>query len=120
MKTIKLKFLLSFLVFSFCYNLSAQTQGEMNDEAYKNYKKADLELNKVYKKLLNGLDKKEKEMLIKTQKDWLKFRDSNCEFEAEENEGGSIQLMVWAMCLEEKAKLRIKDLKASINSRNIK
>ncbi len=120
MKIIKLKFLLSFLLFGICHCLSAQTQSEMNNEAYKNYEKADLEMNKVYKKLLNGLNKTEKEMLIKTQKDWLKFRDSNCEFEAEENEGGSIKPMVWAMCLEEKTKTRIKDLKASINSRNIK
>lgn len=67
---------------------SAQTQGEMNKEAYAAYEKADKKLNVVYKQLMNGLDDKERQMLIQVQKDWIKFRDSYCEFEAEENEGG--------------------------------
>ena len=98
---------------------SAQTQGEMNKEAYASYEKADKKLNIVYKQLINGLDEKEKQMLIQVQKDWIRFRDSFWEFEAEENEGGSMQPMVKAMCLEEITNIRIKQLEQSIESRGI-
>ena len=119
MKTFKILPFLLVLIFGLCNHLSAQTQGEMNDSAYISYKKTDAELNKVYQQLLKGLNKKEKKMLIETEKDWLKFRDSHCDFEAEENEGGSIQPLVWSMCMENRTKARIEDLKASINSRGL-
>lgn len=99
--------------------ISAQTQRELNDSTYIAYKKADNELNFVYKKLMNGVNQKQKKMLIRAQKDWIKFRDSHCDFNAEENEGGSIQPMVWAMCLEETTKARIKELEQSIYSRGL-
>jgi uncharacterized protein YecT (DUF1311 family) len=119
MKVNKIVFSLLFLICGLPCDLSAQTQGEMNDEAYENYKKADKELNEVYQRLIKRLDKKEKAMLVQSQKDWLKFRDSHCDFTAEENEGGSMQPMVWAMCLEEKTRERITDLKECINSRGL-
>jgi uncharacterized protein YecT (DUF1311 family) len=99
--------------------LRAQTQGEMNDSTFAVYQKYDAELNLVYKKLLNCLNENQKKMLIQAQKNWIKFRDSHCNFDAEENEGESIQPMVWAMCLEEVTKARIKDLKQSIISRGL-
>lgn len=99
--------------------LSAQTQREINDDAYNNYEKADAELNLVYQQLMKKLDTNEKALLTKAQKNWLEFRDAHCEFEAEENEGGSMQPMVWAMCLEDITKTRINDLKQSINSRGL-
>ncbi|MDO1451774.1 lysozyme inhibitor LprI family protein [Rhodocytophaga aerolata] len=104
---------------SIFHDLSAQTQLEMNEEAYNNYKKADKELNLVYKKLLGSLNPKEKSLLIQAQRSWIKFRDSHCDFAAEEFDGGSIQPMVWATCLEEKTKARIEDLKASLQSRGL-
>lgn len=118
MKTFQQFLFIGFLLFSF-FDLSAQTQLEMNQEAYKNYQKADKALNEVYQKLMKGLDKKQKSILIQAQKDWLKFRDSHCDFVAKENEGGSMQPMVWATCLEETTQNRIKELEASIISRGI-
>jgi uncharacterized protein YecT (DUF1311 family) len=41
----------------------------MNETAYANYKKADAQLNKVYKQLMSILDKKEKPLLIQAEKD---------------------------------------------------
>jgi uncharacterized protein YecT (DUF1311 family) len=117
MKTNKIIFFIFFLMFCSNVQLSAQTQLEMNDDAYKSYKKADAELNIVYQKLMKKLDKNEKAMLTTAQKNWLKYRDSHCDFEAEENEGGSIKPMVWAACLEEVTIARIKDLKQSFKSR---
>jgi uncharacterized protein YecT (DUF1311 family) len=108
------KYLLIITFIFMSANLSAQTQAEMNQKANKDFVRADAELNKVYKQLIKILDGKEKQLLIKAQKDWLKFRDSHCEFEAEQYEGGSIQPLIYSTCLTDCTKNRIKDLKASL------
>ena len=115
--TKKLLFL-ALLLFYFCSNSFAQTQSEMNVAANANYKKADAQLNKVYKQLMSILDKKEKPLLIQAEKDWMKFRDSHCKFEASQYEGGSIQPLIYWTCVEELTKKRIAEIKASIKDRN--
>lgn len=90
----------------------------MNATAYANYKKADAQLNKVYKQLMSILDKKEKPLLIQAEKDWVKFRDSHCKFDASQYEGGSIRPLIYSTCLEELTKKRIAEIKASIKDRN--
>lgn len=49
-------------------HIFAQTQAEMNATAASDYKKADAELNRVYKELLSALDKNEKKLLVKAQR----------------------------------------------------
>lgn len=115
--TKKLLFL-ALLLLCFCSNSFAQTQSEMNTAAYANYKKADAQLNKVYKQLMSILDKKEKPLLIQAEKDWVKFRDSHCKFVISQYEGGSIQPMIYSTCLEELTKKRIAEIKASIKDRD--
>ncbi|MBF4473509.1 lysozyme inhibitor LprI family protein [Flavobacterium sp. HJJ] len=110
-------FIIPFLLF-FCNNSFAQTQGEMNATANANYKKADAELNKVYKQLMAMLDQNEKPLLIQAEKDWVKFRDSHCKFDASQYEGGSIQPLIYSTCLEELTKKRIAEIKASIKDRD--
>lgn len=97
----------------------AQTQSEMNATAYAKYKKADAELNKVYKQLMAVLDKKEKSLLIQAEKDWIKYRDSHCKFEAAQYEGGSIQPLIYSTCLEELTRKRVAEIKASIKERDL-
>lgn len=46
----------------------------------KKYEASDKALNAVYKKLYSGL--KNPSALQRSQRDWLKFRDSQCEFDA--------------------------------------
>jgi uncharacterized protein YecT (DUF1311 family) len=103
----------------FCNHSFAQTQLEMNETANSQYKKADAELNKVYKQLMNILDKNEKPLLIQAEKDWIKFRDSHCKFEASQYEGGSIKPLIYSTCLEELTRKRITAIKASIKNRNL-
>lgn len=91
---------------------------EMNQTANANYKKADAKLNKVYKQLMLILDKDEKPLLIQAEKNWVKFRDSHCKFEASQYDGGSIQPLIYSTCLEELTKKRIAEIKASIKDRN--
>jgi len=97
----------------------AQTQLEMNVTANAKYKKADAELNKVYKQLMAILDQNEKPLLIQAEKDWVKYRDSHCKFEASQYEGGSIQPLIYSTCLEELTRKRIAEIKASIKERDL-
>jgi uncharacterized protein YecT (DUF1311 family) len=108
-------------LFMLCFinNSFAQTQGEMNATANSSYKKADAELNKVYKQLMAVLDQNEKPLLIQAEKDWMKFRDSHCKFDASQYEGGSIQPLIYSTCLEELTKKRIAEIKASIKARDL-
>lgn len=108
----KVNFWFLLILFLFNQNSFAQTQAELNQTAKKDFELADAELNKVYKEVIKLLSEKEKQLLIKAQRDWIKFRDSHCEFEANEYEGGSIQPLIYYSCLTERTKNRIEDLKS--------
>lgn len=114
----KIYCILIFFFFSFINNLNAQTQAEMTTTAMNDFKKVDKELNIVYNKLLKMLTSEEKKLLVKAQKDWIKFRDSHCEFEILEFGGGSIEPLIKYNCLQDKTEERIEDLNSAINSRN--
>lgn len=94
-----------------------QTQLQMNTEAANKYKAADKELNKYYKLAIESVDTKQKKLLIEAQRNWIKFRDAKCVFEAARYEGGSIQPLVKSQCLEATTKIRTEDLKTIINSK---
>ena len=111
MKTIYLSLIL--IVSS--YNILAQTQSEMNQTSYEEYEKVDKELNVVYKQVMKKLDKTQQQLLIKAQKDWLKFRVSHCDFEASDYEGGSMQPLIRNTCFTECTTERIEYLKSLIN-----
>jgi uncharacterized protein YecT (DUF1311 family) len=63
------------------------------------------------------LNKTETQILIKAQKCWIKFRDSHCEFEISEYEGGSIQPLIKSNCLKEQTIDRTNDLKTNLENR---
>ena len=105
MKYLALIFIFYFPILSF-----GQSQDEMNKEAYDSFLKADKELNVVYKKLIVLLDKDAKDLLIKAQRDWIKFRDSHSEFVKKSCNGGSITYLSYYTSLENKTTERIKDL----------
>ncbi|PJJ07079.1 uncharacterized protein YecT (DUF1311 family) [Flavobacterium sp. 1] len=111
-------YFIALLLLCLCNSSFAQTQLEMNETADTNYKKADAELNKVYKQLIAILDQNEKPLLIQAEKDWVRFRDSHCKFDASQYEGGSIKPLVYSTCLEELTRKRIAEIKASIKERD--
>ena len=115
----KIYFYFTFLILCFTNLSFGQTQLEMNQTADLKFKKADAELNLVYNKLIKILNKKEKQLLIKAEKDWIKFRDSHCDFEGSQYEGGSIYPLVYSNCLTELTCKRIAELKANIENRNL-
>lgn len=97
---------------------NAQNQAEMNDCAGKEYKAADLALNQVYRQLLSMLDDQEKSELKEAQTAWLKYRDANCDFVADQYKGGTILPMIHGLCLAEMTRNRTTELKSQIKDRS--
>jgi uncharacterized protein YecT (DUF1311 family) len=96
----------------------AQSQAEMNICAGKEYKAADAELNQVYQKLNSMLNDEEKAQLKGAENAWLKYRDLNCEFVADQYKGGSIRPMILGLCLAGVTRNRTAELKDQIKDRS--
>src|SRR6266581_4310914 len=97
---------------------NAQSQAEMNICAGKEYKAADATLNQVYRQLVSMLDDQEKSQLKGAQTAWLKYRDTNCEFVADQYKGGTIRPMIHGLCLADVTKNRTTELRNQIKDRN--
>ena len=95
----------------------AQTQADMNICWGKEYKAADATLNQVYGQLMRKLDEADKPQLKQVETAWLKYRDANCEFVADQYKGGSIRPMIEAMCLADVTRNRTTELKNQIKDR---
>lgn len=95
---------------------NAMTQAEMNTCAGQAYVAADKELNAVYKSALRGLPGNRLDGLKKVQKEWIKYRDMSCNWEASVNAGGSIQAMTKSACLTRMTKTRTEELRSIANA----
>ena len=95
----------------------AQSQGEMNICWGKEYKAADARLNAAYREFASKLSAEETAQLKAAQLAWLKYRDANCEFVADQFKGGSMRPMVAAMCLADVTNARTTELKAQMKDR---
>ncbi|MEA5599649.1 lysozyme inhibitor LprI family protein [Nostoc sp. UHCC 0252] len=95
---------------------NAQTQAAINECARLSYQNADKKLNQAYQQLLPNLERSRKQKLIAAQQAWIKFRDTNCEFERSEYEGGSISPTIYFGCLENVTKLRTQQLREYLTS----
>ena len=93
-----------------------QTQIAINECAKLSYQRADKKLNQVYQQLLPTLETFRKQKLIAAQVAWIKFRDTNCEFERSKYEGGSIASSIYSGCLENTTKLRTQELQEFLKS----
>lgn len=93
-----------------------RTQTAMNECADREYKAADLALNKIYKQLLSKLEGEQREGLKRVEQAWLKYRDANCDFEASFVEGGSMQPLVRSSCLADLTKKRTAELRRQLES----
>ena len=95
----------------------AQSQTEMNICWGKEYKAADAQLNAAFREFVSKLNPEETAQLKTAQLAWIKFRDANCEFVADQYKGGSIRPMIAAMCLADVTSTRARELKAHMNER---
>ena len=95
----------------------AQSQAEMNMCWGNEYKAADAQLNKTYQDFMSKLDESEKVQLKNAQFAWLKYRDLNCEFVADQYKGGTMRPMIAAICLANTTNNRTTELKAQMKER---
>ena len=93
---------------------NAQSQAEMNTRADADFHRADAELNSLYRDLMTKIDGQGKSALRDAQRAWLKFRDTEGEFETRGSEGGSIHPMIVSQCLEDLTQQRERQLKAQV------
>ena len=97
---------------------NAQTQVEMNECQAREYKKADAALNAVYKQLMAKIeDEGERTALKNAQLAWIKFRDSDCEFESYINKGGTMYPMIYDGCMMTLTQQRTKQLREILKDR---
>ena len=97
---------------------NAQSQAEMNICWGKEYQTADATLNQVYRQLVAKLDEDEKAQLKGVEAAWLKYRDVNCDFVADQFKGGTMRPMIDAMCLAEMTQNRTAELRSQIKDRD--
>jgi uncharacterized protein YecT (DUF1311 family) len=95
-----------------------QTQTEMTQCAAEAYKAADAVLNQVYKQLVAKLETEEKAQLKEAQTAWLKYRDTNGDFVADQYKGGTMRPMIYANCLEDVTSKRTAELRTQIEDRS--
>ena len=93
----------------------AQTQMELDYCAGRDFQAEDKKLNALYRKLMSGYDAKSQALLKTAERNWLAFRDSECEFETAGSEGGTIHPMESSICLTDKTRARVKELQAQAN-----
>ncbi|MBB4802018.1 uncharacterized protein YecT (DUF1311 family) [Flavobacterium nitrogenifigens] len=108
------------LFLCFCFNQIMFSQKHVDatgeTELYEAYDKADKELNQVYNQLKKKLGAKDQTALVAAQKDWIKFRDSNCKFKSyPEGMGGVIASKMYADCRMQLTISRTKELKSLMN-----
>ena len=96
----------------------AQSQAEMTICWGNQYKAADAKLNQVYRQFTVKLDDEEKTQLKNAQTAWLKYRDANCEFVADQYKGGTMRPMIAAICLTDVTDNRTKELTAQMKERD--
>lgn len=76
-----------------------QTQSDLNACEQQRWEAADLELNQIYQSLTPQLSNNRRQQLVKAQRAWIAFRDSECAFHSSVAEGGTMQPMLYYACL---------------------
>lgn len=109
-----------------------QSQMEMTYCAGVDYEKADADLNAIWPDIVAAAKANDEyvadmardrgvpttlEALRTAQRAWIKFRDAQCEYEAYEVFGGTMQPMVGSLCLARLTRERIQLLSSALQTR---
>lgn len=104
---------INFLFFA-SLNLIGQTQPKENKYSeVKTLEESEIRLNEVYQKLFDLVEEKNKVLLKKSQKDWLKYCKSECNFEISHYEKEDEKIVAKKECQLELNKRKIQNLMAS-------
>lgn len=88
------------------------TQSDMNICSYRDYLRADIELNRTWKALTNSTKGTDfARNLLEGQRAWLTYREKHCDVWRSRYEGGSMMPLVVNHCLTEITKFRTNELK---------
>ncbi|MCT8997522.1 lysozyme inhibitor LprI family protein [Chelativorans intermedius] len=107
--------------FAFAQDMSKciemETQGGMTECAIAALNTSDKKLNELYKRIEARLsdDADTKKLLIQAQRDWIRFRDAECNFQTAGAAGGSIAPALVAMCMDGLTQSRIEDFEGYLN-----
>ena len=94
------------------------TQMDMTQCAGLDYEKADKELNGVWKELTKPAADRDPEFsaaVLKAQRAWIAYRDSQCAVAGFEARGGSLEPMLVGLCLAEMTRARTKALQGLVD-----
>jgi uncharacterized protein YecT (DUF1311 family) len=94
---------------------NAKTQPELSACAGKDAQAADAELNRVYGQLIAKYDEPNRNALVLSERAWIIYRDTECNYETALSLGGTIHPMMVALCMTAKAKARTKELSDQLN-----
>jgi uncharacterized protein YecT (DUF1311 family) len=98
----------------------AQNQHEMNRAAAEDSEKADVELNKVYKKVLAAeMDEEAVKLLKAAQKAWIAFRDAEAKHAEDEARGGSMAPLLYYSSLARVTRERTKQLAQQLTDEEV-
>ena len=98
---------------------NAVSDPEINECASKDFDRADAALNHSYKKVLADLDALGKDMseavqakheLIAAQRQWVAFREADCNAVFTLNKGGTVRTLMYLSCMSSHAAQRTKEL----------
>src|SRR6185503_17878758 len=89
-----------------------ETQADMNVCSYRDYLRADIELNRTWDAVTKRVGKNARvfRTLLDGQRAWLTYRDKQCEVWAKWYEGGTIAALMVNTCLTDITKFRTKEL----------
>jgi len=98
---------------------TALSDPDINECASRDFERAETALNAAYKTLLADLKKmgtdipdalEARQKLIEAQREWVKFRDSDCDAKFALNKGGTIRTLMYFSCMTSHAEQRTKEL----------
>lgn len=88
----------------------AVTRSALIQCAYQAAKESDNRLNAVYQQVSSGLSAKERAGLIKTQQNWIKYRDGSCEPLLDHAKYGRESAIQYWACIDRLTKQRTAEL----------
>lgn len=94
---------------------SALSTPEVNECARRDHEKVEARLNQVYKRTLASLVEEPdaldaKAQLIIAQREWVKFRELDCQAKFTLHQSGTIRTLVYFGCMDNHAQARIAQL----------
>lgn len=93
----------------------ATTQADMNECSNAAYKASQADLERVYNKALDRLADAKKDEFVAVQTLWAGYRARQCEYAAQQYEGGSIVPLIHATCMRKVTDDRIDDIRNMFN-----